>query len=869
MSIIQEIHSWALTQPLWQQDAIARLFSKGQLDTNDYDDLYALLKSAFGILDPKNRVATKLGNQLIAPPQLSNHTIRLLGISNLKNVNALAEKQMLPLNPDGLTVIYGNNGSGKSGYSRALKKVCRARDQNESILPNANLPATSISKAEATFDIQINGVNEQLIWTDGTTPPEELSSILIFDSRCARAYLDDHDDFSYVPYGLDILSGLAGACNRLKVMLDTEYGQSTPNLSAFYALSTTSTEVGKLLTNLSAKTSPQLVESLTTLPQKDIDRHIELEKSLKEANPKEKALQLRLTAGRFKKLAVRCNEKQAAVSDIAANKLKDAIEQQKTARAAADLAAKQFRETPGQLPGTGGDTWQILFEAARKFALESHPENEFPNLGIQSPCPLCQEPLTEGASLRLIAFDTFIQQEAEKTAKIKREEAISVFNNLKQADLNINFDTELKAELSALDTPLAQRCDDFQSDINTRRSLIKNACSEGGNWENINTEPKNPASDLHILADKLETEATAMEAAADENARTAVEIEFKELDARKQLAIIKNSVLEAISKLDLQAKLSRCQNAIKTNPISIKSTDLNEKVVSKDLEDALNAEFKAVNVGELQVKLKSSSSKGKTLHKLVLKLPSQQNPSLILSEGEQRAIAIASFLAEVNISGGTGAIVFDDPVSSLDHLRRELVAHRLAQEAKKRQVIVFTHDVYFMCILQQEAESLGVAISSLSLNRKPEGYGVASNQLPFEGAKTTSRIGMLKQLQVECATLHKTGDYPGYRRCAREIYTLLRVTWERAIEEVLFQNVVVRFRESIESNRLKTVVVEDEDYKAIDLGMTKCSKCAPHDRAALGNIATPHPDEILSDIEALETWRKTIIARTEDIRKRR
>lgn len=869
MSILQEIQNWAPSQPLWQQDAIVRLFLKGQLDTADYDDLYALLKSEFDIADPQGRVANKLGVQQIAPPEIGIQKVRLSSISNLKNVNALAENQSLPLNPDGLTVIYGNNGSGKSGYSRALKKACRARDQSENILPNANLPLGKVGKAEASFDILIDGVSSNLKWTDGTSPPDSLSSISIFDNRCARAYIDEQDDFSYVPYGLDIFSGLAGACNRLKTMLDNEYAQSAPNLAAFTALSITPTAVGELLNTLSAKTSPQLVDDLATLTEQNLARHTELEKSLKEVNPKERADQLKLAVGRLRKLAERCTEKFAVVSNAAANNLKSAIKQQKKARQAADLAATQFKDTPGQLPGTGGDAWQLLFEAARKFSVESHPDKEFPALGAETLCPLCQQPLTADAAQRLITFNTFIQQEAEKTARQTREVAIEAFNQLKQADLSINFDAELKAELTILDTTLVEKCEDFQSSINNRRTAIKDACGENGDWNNIGAEPENPTNSLTALANKLEAAAAAMEAAADENARATLEAEFKELDARKQFAIIKNSVLDAISKFILQARLAKCQSAVKTNGISIKSTELNEKVVSKDLADALNTEFRAFNVGELHVNLKSNSVKGKTLHKLVLELPGQQSPSLILSEGEQRAIALASFLAEVNIGGSTGAIVFDDPVSSLDHLRRELVAVRLAEEAKKRQVIVFTHDVYFLCILQQEAERLGVSIASLSLNKKPEGFGVAENQLPFEGAKTSSRVGMLRQWQVDCAKLHKAGDEPNFRRQTRDAYAFLRIAWERAIEEVLFRNVVIRFRESVETTRLIEVIVEDSDYVAIETAMTKCSKYAAHDRAAMGNIAVPTPDELSRDIEALENWRKSIELRSTDIRRRR
>jgi hypothetical protein len=196
------------------------------------------------------------------------------------------------------------------------------------------------------------------------------------------------------------------------------------------------------------------------------------------------------------------------------------------------------------------------------------------------------------------------------------------------------------------------------------------------------------------------------------------------------------------------------------------------------------------------------------------------------------------------------------------------VATRLAEEAKTRQVIVFTHDVYFLCILQQESEKTGVTISPLSLHKKPEGFGVADMELPFEGAKTSARVRRLRDKHVQCAKLHKDGDDQGYRKLAREVYFDLRLAWERGVEEVLLRNVVIRFRESVETNRLVEVVVEDADYATVDAGMTKCSKYA-HDKAAAGNISMPPPEELLADINALESWRAMLETRSKDTRKKR
>lgn len=866
MTILQEIQAWAPTLPKWQQDAIVRLFLKGELSTEDYDDLYALLQSEHGIADPKGRVANQLAPAQVAAVQRPETRVQLVAVKNLRNVNALAERQILPVNPDGLTIIYGDNGSGKSGYSRVLKKACRARDQNEHILPDAKLAPGKVGKAAASFDLLIDGSPETVAWIDGEISPETLSSIAIFDARCARAYVDEQDDFSYVPYGLDILEGLAKACNRLKVRLDTDHGPPV-NTTAYSVLASTPTAVGKLLSGLSAQTKPVAVETLTTLSPAEIDRHASLNKLLKEGNPKEKAQQLRLRSGRITKLLERCASSVTKVSNVESAKMRAALDDYKTAKAAADLAAKQFKEAPGQLAGTGGEAWQELLAAARKFVVESHPDKEFPHLGAESACPLCQQPLGDAAE-RLVAFEAFIQRDLEKTVREKRAAAEAAYNLWKNADLSIALDAELESELGALDPNLPQACKSLESAITARRDAVKSACGGKCQWEDIGAEPSTSALGLKAWSDKLIAEATILEKASDEKARAALDLEFKELDTRMQLQPMKAAVLDTIAKLVFQSKLKNCQASVKTNAISIKSTDLNEKVVSTDLANSLNAEFKQLSVGELHVSLESKTEKGKTLHKLVLQLPGKQRPTLILSEGEQRAIAIASFLAEVNVGGGKGGIIFDDPVSSLDHRRRELVATRLVEEAKKRQVIVLTHDVYFLCILQQEAERIGVSASALSLHKTPDGFGVADDELPFEGATTSKRVGMLRQMQVNCAKLNKNGDEKEYRKQARDLYFHLRLAWERAVEEVLFCEVVTRFREGVATQKLKGVVVEDTDYVAVDGGMTKCSKYA-HDKAAVGMIAIPPPEELTADIEALETWRTTIMKRNQETGKKR
>ncbi|MBU1183473.1 MAG: AAA family ATPase [Proteobacteria bacterium] len=863
MSILQEILGWTRGLPAWQSDAIARLFAKQNLGAEDIDDLFALLKAEHGIPDPKGRKANKLSaNQIPAPSQLDIH-VELIGIKNLQHVNAIADNQKLTFAPKGLTVIYGDNATGKSGYSRVMKRACRARDQNEPIHPNANLPTAQAGKAKAIFEIIVNGEVREEQWVSGAPAPEALSAIAIFDHRCARAYLDSENDFAYVPYGLDIFEGIANVCRQLKTKIDQEHAQCSPDLTAFADLQGVSV-VGKLIEKLSAKTDTKQVEALASVTPEEIVQRDTLDKSLKEGNPKEKANQLRLRNRRIARIAQNAIDKLASIDQDKLTQLEGLDQSFRTAQAAATTAAQKLKDDSKMLPGTGGEAWRELFKAARKFSEEAYPGKPFPHIEEGAQCPLCQQSLEEGA-LRLQQFEEFVEQETEKTAQAKRKDLTNAYNVFVALDMSLGLDDETFAEISTYDKTLAQESRAFEQALADRFIKMKTAFASHM-WADVANAPTSPADNLKALADKLNQEAETMEKAADEVARKALQLQFNELDARIQLSKRKKSVLGAIEKMNRQAKLAACLSELRTRPISDKASEVTEKVVSKKLANALNAEFKNLGVGNLQVSLQSRVDKGKALHKLKLNLPQSISPSNILSEGEQRVIAIGSFLAEVAVNGGSGGVVFDDPVSSLDHRYRERVARRLAQEAAKRQVIIFTHDVYFLCILIEEAINTGVPVATQSLVRRPQGFGVAESDLPFEGMNTSARVKFLRVQHQKIAKLCKEGDEPEYRKRTIDTYRLLRDAWERAVEEVLLRKVVLRFRKGIQTQLLKEVMVEDADYTQVYQGMSRCSNYT-HDKALMGGVAVPDPDDLLADINILEGWREHVEKRSKEVAK--
>src|SRR5439155_10684812 len=142
-------------------------------------------------------------------------------------------------------------------------------------------------------------------------------------------------------------------------------------------------------------------------------------------------------------------------------------------------------------------------------------------------------------------------------------------------------------------------------------------------------------------------------------------------------------------------------------------------------------------------------------------------------------------------------------------------------------------------------------ITQANLRRGPEGTGLSGEGPPWLAMDVRNRIGVLKVQWVQAEKLYRTEGPIIYEAVARELYGRLRETWERAVEELLLNRAVIRFRRSIETQRLKKVTdITDADIETIEVAMTKCSThLRGHDQAIAINQPVPAPTELESDIK--------------------
>jgi hypothetical protein len=235
----------------------------------------------------------------------------------------------------------------------------------------------------------------------------------------------------------------------------------------------------------------------------------------------------------------------------------------------------------------------------------------------------------------------------------------------------------------------------------------------------------------------------------------------------------------------------------------------------------------------------------------------------VLSEGEARTLSLAAFLTELSTASSDSAIIFDDPVSSLDHTWRERIAHRLVAEAKKRQVTVFTHDIFFLRNLMDACRRQEVPCEHQYVRREGQA-GMSSSDLPWIAMSVKDRLGRLRELWQAADKVSRTSGSAAYEKDAREIYALTRETWEQAVSEVLLNDVVEPYRTSIETKKvIKLYDISKEDYVALEDGMAKCSRwMRGHVQPAADGTPYPEPAHLQKCIQDLNDW-------VQGIRKRR
>jgi ABC-type dipeptide/oligopeptide/nickel transport system ATPase subunit len=800
----KRIFDWSRELPDWQRGLMRKLCD-GPLDEAGRAEVLAVLLEEPGA---PSLPALKLAD--LPADEAEYGAVELREIRGLRNVNRLAEDQALRFGP-GLNVVFGENGAGKSGYGRLCRRVCRAAEPGE-VLHDVFDPGKADAPQTAEFVVAVDG-EERVVEVDlNEEAPRLLSAITAFDASCAEVSITKSNTIEHTPRPLRLLKELAEAQDQLREELAQQVDALREQLPALPELKDPA--AAALLERVAAgEASRQEVSEFARLGEAELKELRELEKAeaaiaADQSKALERAAKKRGEA--VKKLVAELEDAWERLDEKALTEIAELRTRLSRASAAVDqLAAEAFADQPQ--PGTGGEEWRQMWEAARRFVEAGG--GSFPDETAEAICPFCQQGLGGEAHERLHQFEAFVagdlrgQVEQVDRLLLERLEGLP---NLEQ------ISRTAEVAVAAAGEQLQQPADAALGALADRLAIATGQ-----------TEPSlAPTLDLTSLRDYVAVQLAEAEGFAvlhDKEERLRIKRRLGELRARQQIEAELEDVLAHLDGLEAIAAREEARRRLSTQAISHRIRELSKLAITDSLRRSLAVEIAELDPIADRVELAASASKGKPAVQFKLRSEGRERVAKVLSTGEQTALATAFFLAELRVSNERSAIVLDDPVSSLDHQRRDHVATRLAEEAAHRQVIVLSHDLVFVSYLQEKAQQLGVELHGQALRRAYHAVGVVDPDLPWAAKSPMDRLKALRhRLKSELKPLFKGND-PRFSREA-ELWILdLRKSYERLIEVNVLGGTIERQARHIQVRKLRNVKWTPELAEEIDAAVKELS----------------------------------------------
>lgn len=611
------------------------------------------------------------------------------------------------------------------------------------------------------------------------------------------------------------------------------------------------------MSSLNATSDLGPLEALGKLSAKERDRHKRLVEDLAK-DPVKASSEQTLYADELRALAAQLSEAEALASDATLQGLQSLHETAKGHRQAATWAATKTFESSA-LGGVGDSAWKALWEAARKYSQQVAYEGEhFPACSPDKLCVLCQQPLSADAQKRMAAFEEFVQSDVEQRA-LEAERAFS--DALRAFDRKrIGLQGTARRKLAIADADLGKDILGFLASARLRRLLCRRTMADGKHRE-LPKLPNNSAKRVQTLETAARDYAKELLEAADLKGRARLEAERDELTDRIAVQTLLDKARVEVARLRSLQLLTGCVNDTATTAITRLGNTIADEVITPKMRDRFQEEIVRLAADKVRVEIVRAGGKyGSPVYQVKLFANKNAPVHSVLSEGEQTCVALAAFIAELATAPHQSALVFDDPVTSLDHRWRDRVAQRLVEEATVRQIIVFTHDLVFVNDLNDKAEQLKTPVKLVSLSRGPSGTGMVTQGLPWMASNVRDRVDRMEKDVRAAKVLYEKNDEAAYKEEVHRIYSNLRSTWERAIEDVAFHGVISRHRDYINTkNFRKATVLTDADVDAFEKGFQKCCDLTDaHDGSRGRNAAPPTPDEMLKDVQAVRAWADSI-----------
>lgn len=851
-AINQDIFRWLEKRSTWQRNLFQRVVRNQAIDNSYIEQLVDLLVAGETVI-PETPTLT-----IDELPQGGDtkESIAICSVGDLQGVNALLGGQTLEFSPTGMTIVYGDNGSGKSGYARLLKKIVGAR-HHEKILSNVFTNERCAQSAQINY--RCGGTDQTATWSP-TFKDTTFGRVHFYDEACGNDYLQNETELSYRPSVLSLLDRLVELIDQVsdeigkRIAVEEAKQFTPPNVPD-------GTSAANFLSELSDRTDPHSLDQLLDAHQdldNELQKHRQEEARLRATDPTKEKTRLLAVAEDAEALAAHLASIENTLSPAAADHILTLKQKALKSRASADeVSSSSFADEP--LPGVGSQTWRAMWEAAERYAqTEAYPDRDFPATEDDDVCVLCQQPLAQDAQARLRRFRDYVRNTVQQQAKEAERRYSAAVDQLKKFDVTTpsvlswlahfadNNDLSKETLTAALDVAVTAK----------ERILKRLQDNTDESWVELASVN---ISIVRSLAAAKRNEANGIDLDSFKKSLDSVKKKRQECEGLQKLGVVKEEIVGELKRRKHVALLTRKKRELSTTQVTKLSKRLVTDYVTKTVSDRFL--YEASNLKLEHVVLSDPrGSKGAIRQIPALKevsTASSISTMQVLSEGEQTAAGLAGFLTEVYFDESKSAVIFDDPMSSLDHQRRRSVAARITELAQDRQVIVFTHDLIFLAELVKCANHFGVDVFEQTIQRNGvKQPGLIISEFPWKAKNVKMRIGDLREDLARIKKRRDSLSADEYEKLTSEWAGRLSETWERLIRSEVIYRIVDRSTTEVRPKLVRVLAqITDDDYQDFDASYSAVSTWARrHDKSEEFSYVAPDPEEMEYELNRLAEW---------------
>lgn len=781
---------WANEQEPWVRVLVAAVLDEqGPVESDVIDESFETLLRANGLGDDAASVDVPM---LIddAPSAAEDASMTLDRLRDVVGVNALAADQTVEFDHD-LTVLFGQNGSGKTGYARIIKRAAGARSL-EDILGNVASGETPPQPA-ACFELTVDGTSQSVDWSNdvGLAP---LNRIRVFDSQTASLHVDNDLGYIFTPAELARFTDVTDAIVAVQKQVTSEQTARQKASCLSPNPFTAGTRVHELVQDLGPETSLAELKDLATL-QDDSEELLQ----------KLRADYASIASGPDNTQKFGMQRQLDDLTDLTA--ILSALESFDAARYNEALASVgEARTAVNELRTTlfeadhqaaePGDAWQEFIEAGQAYAehlgLSQYPQDH-------DVCLYCRQPLETGALSLLRRYGDFLtgaaQTQLQAQVKALDERIPSLTATQVQSSRNALSTIEDDSDPRQIAVRLL---DDTEAAL----QLIENrqACTH----LDLAQRSSDLNSPIQALNDRLTREKQAQEDEQKNQGQVLPDLQRKidELDDRIKLSTHLDQVKDCVANAKAAQRLGELDQEISNSvraSLTRASSRASQELANQDFELRFAEECAALDAPSVTLGFKGQQGSAKRKKSVF-----NHRPSKVLSEGEQKVLALADFLAESRMHNSKHPVIFDDPVSSLDYRRLDSVAKRLAKLAEEHQVIVFTHNIMFAAKLLSHRQSKSKRTLFMEVRDSGTEKGIVA---PDVEPLLDTPQNLAKRVEIAISEASRADPSLQDARIA-DAYALMRSWCEAFVEQELLGNVSQRYRPNIMVTRLDKIKVE-------------------------------------------------------------